>query len=734
MSNLNTTVDPQESTARGCRSSRKIQPHHLERTAIVYVRQSSPQQVANNKESTARQYALVDLAVQLGWPPEQVEVIDDDQGHTGSTAEGRDGFHRVLAEVSLEHVGIILGLELTRLARSNKDWHQLIELCGIFRTVLADQDGIYDAGDYNDRLLLGLRGMMSEAELHVLRGRMYQAVLNKARRGDLYVWPPVGYVKLPSGEFDVDPDEQAQGVIRLIFDQFDRIGTVRGVVRYMVEHDIKMPVRPHAGPNRGNLEWRRPIRDTVQTVITHPLFAGTYRYGYRQVDPRRKNPSKPGSGRVVMNPEDYHALIPEHCPAYISAEQYMRNQERVRENRAHALAKGAPREGVALLAGIAICGKCGRRMSVQYPRKCELRYDCRAHWHDCQAPYCQSLSGQVVDDLISEKILAVLEPAALEISLRAAEDLTRERQTLDANWKQRLERLEFAAQRAERQFHVVEPENRLVVRELEKRWESALREKNQLEQEYARYRQTQSPTLSHQERESIRALSVNLPRVWNAETTMPMDRQRIVRLLIDRVTINVQGRSDHVDVTLHWAGGFTSQHEVIRPVLSYAQMANYKQLISRIEELRSTGLSFAMVADHLNAEGYRRAKNGKPFHGDVVNALLRRHNKRVPAPLSSPRSKLLKENEWFVIELAAELKMPKGTAIAWIKRGWIRLVRQLPGYRGRMICWSDADDLERLRKLRQMKYGWWEPPLPPELTTPGSPDITDSANDSPSNS
>lgn len=721
MSNANPIIDVHESSSLASPSSRKILQHHLERMAIVYVRQSSPQQVANNQESTARQYALVDLAVQLGWPADQVVVIDDDQGQSGSTAEGRDGFHRVLAEVSLEHVGIILGLELSRLARSNKDWHQLIELCGIFRTVLADQDGIYDPGDYNDRLLLGLRGMMSEAELHILRGRMYQAVLNKARRGDLYVWPPVGYVKVPSGEFDVDPDEQAQGVIRLIFDQFDRIGTIRGVVRHMVEHDIKMPVRPHTGPNRGNLEWRRPIRDTVNTVITHPLFAGTYRYGHRQVDPRRKSAGKPGSGRVVKDPEDYHAYIPDHCPAYISLDRYMRNQKRVRDNRAHASAKGAPREGAALLAGIAICGRCGRRMTVLYPKKQHMRYHCQIGRSDCQSSMCQSMAGRVVDDFVAERVLSVLQPAAIEVSMRAADDLTKEREALDANWKQRLERLKFESQRAERQFQAVEPENRLVAREVEKRWESALKDQNELEQEYARYRQTRSPSLSEQERHSIRTLAENLPLVWNAESTTPMDRQRIVRFLVDRVTVNIQGESDHVDLTLHWTGGFTSQHEIIRPVLRYEQLAIYAELIARIEELRSSGHSFARIAEHLNSEGFRPAKKAKKFHSDLVSGLMRRHYKRVPAPLANPRSELLKKDEWFVIELAAELEMPKNTAIAWVKRGWIRTVRQLPGYRGRLICWADADDLARLRKLRETKHGWWDPTLPLELTTPGSP-------------
>ena len=221
-------------------ASTKLQSHHQDRLAFVYIRQSNPQQVLDHQESTARQYALVDLAIELGWSPDRVEVIDEDQGHSGSTAEGRYGFHRLLAEVGLDHVGIILGIELSRLARCNKDWHQLIELCGIFRTLLADQDGLYDPTDYNDRLLLGLRGMMSEAELHIMQGRMYQAVLNKARRGDLYILPPIGYVKLPTGEFAIDPDEQARNVVHLVFDAFDRRGTIRGVIRYLVEHSVKL--------------------------------------------------------------------------------------------------------------------------------------------------------------------------------------------------------------------------------------------------------------------------------------------------------------------------------------------------------------------------------------------------------------------------------------------------------------------------------------------------------------
>ena len=704
-------------------ASTKLQSHHLERLALVYVRQSSPQQVLDHQESTARQYALVDLAVELGWSPDQVEVIDEDQGHTGSTAEGRHGFHRLLAEVGLDHVGIILGIELSRLARSNKDWHQLIELCGIFRTLLADQDGLYDSTDYNDRLVLGLRGMMSEAELHIMQGRMYQAMLNKARRGELYILPPIGYVKLPTGEFAIDPDEQVQNVVCLIFDAFDRRGTVRGVVGYLVEHEVKIPIRPHAGPNKGRLEWRRPTRDSINTVLTHPIYAGTYRYGHRQIDPRRKKPGQRGSGRVVMNPEEYHALIPNHCPAYITSARYERNQRRIAENQARAEAKGAPREGPSLLGGLVVCGRCDRRMAVHYSgREKTLRYACRSGLDDCQGPGCQCLSGRVLDELVAEKILAALEPAALELSLSAADDLQQERERLQNNWQQRQERARYDAECAERHYQAVEPENRLVARELERRWETGLRELKDLEQQYARFRQTHSPTLTAEEREAILSLSSNLPVLWNAPTTTSCDRQRIVHVLLERVVVRVQGSTEHVDLTLHWAGGFTSQHELMRPIQRYDQMADYDRLIARLEALRNQGLPCAKIAEQLNRDGFRPVKQAEKFHSDIVSRLVRQLEKKHPGPRAKASNGMLKENEWLVIDLATALDMPKSTLFAWINRSWVRVVRQLVGYRGRIICWADADELNRLRRLRQTKHGWWDEPLPAELTTPNQYD------------
>jgi len=704
------------------RGSTKLQANHLDRSAIVYVRQSTMQQVVENEESTARQYALVDRALELGWPSDRIEVIDEDQGQSGSTAEGRLGFQRLLAEVGLDHVGIVLGIEMSRLARSNKDWHQLIELCAIFRTLLADQDGLYDPTDYNDRLLLGLRGMMSEAELHILRGRMYEAVLNKARRGDLYILPCIGYVKLPTGEFAIDPDEQVQAVVRLIFDEFDRLGTMRRVLRFLVENNIRIPIRPHAGPNRGKLEWRHPTRDAVRTVLTHPMYAGTYRHGYRQVDPRRKKPGKPGSGRVVMSPEDYHALIPNHCPAYITLERYERNQRRIAENRTRAGAKGPPREGPSLLGGLVVCSRCERRMNVHYSgRDSTLRYTCRSKIRDCQGPSCQTLSGQVLDELVVRKIMAAMEPAALELSLSAADDLQNERECLDRDRQQRLERARYESERAERQYHAVEPENRLVARELERRWEATLRELHELERDYARFRQTHPATLTAEEREAILGLSRNLPTLWNAPTTTPADRQRIVRLLLERVIVDVHGSTDRVDVTLHWAGGFTSQHELIRPVQRYDQMADHDRMLARIEELRNQGLSCAGIAGQLNRQGFRPVKQAEKFDSDIVSRIVRRLEKRRPAPKAKAAAGFLRENEWLALDLATQLNMPKNTLFAWIKHGWVSVVRQLPGYRGRLVCWADAEELHRLRRLRQTRHGWWDPPLPAELTMPQKP-------------
>jgi DNA invertase Pin-like site-specific DNA recombinase len=701
----------------GLSASSKIQPCHPDRLAVVYVRQSTIQQVAENRESTDRQYALVNRAIELGWSPDRILVIDEDQGKSGASAEDRYGFQRLLAEVSLDHVGLMLGLEMSRLARSCKDWHQLLELCSLFRTILADQDGLYDPTDHNDRLLLGLTGIMSEAELHLLRGRMRQGLLNKVRRGEVFLDPPVGYVRSPNGGFDLDPDEQARAVVRLVFDEFGRLGTIRKVLRHLLVNDIRIGIRPHTGPDRGQLQWRLPTRDTVTKMLQHPIYAGYYCYGRKQTDPRRKKPGRRWSGRVVVPQEKYLALIPDRCPAYLTRDQYEANQRRLAENRARTEFKGTPREGPSLLAGLVVCGRCGKRMVVHYSGRAQiLRYTCMTGVADARGTCRHSLAGRVLDQLVANQVLDALRPGALELSLAAAEDVVRERSALDENWRQRLERARTQAARSERQYQAAEPENRLVQRTLERRWEETLQEVRRLEEEYARFRQTQPITLSRAEVDQIRELALDLPTLWDALTTTPADRQRIIRFLVERVEVTVEGVSERVQVTITWAGGQQTNHEVIRPVGRYKQTADFDRLMARIRELRAEGLSFAATADRLNTEGFRPPKEAERFHKDIVCRLAREY---MPSHCSTPSSlrAALGQNEWFVIDLAKRLGIGKSTLHFWLHQGWIRYHR-LPGYRGRCVCWADAGELERLGRLARTPRSWWAPALPSELITP----------------
>jgi DNA invertase Pin-like site-specific DNA recombinase len=469
--------------------SPKLRPWHLDRVALVYVRQSTPQQVLEHKESTARQYALADRAVALGWPRDRVVTIDDDLGKSGRSIEGRPGFQRLLAEVALDHVGLILGLEMSRLARCCKDWHHLLELCGRYRVLLADADGVYDPTDYSDRLLLGLHGVMNEAELHVLQQRMYQGKLNKARRGELLGTPPIGYLRLATGEWVLDPDEQVQAVVRLLFDQFDREATLHGLLRYLVHHQIRIPVRVAGGPNKGQLEWRRPNRATLSNLLRHPSYAGAYRFGHRPTDPRKKRPGRPSTGKLIRRPEECLVLLRDRLPAYISWERFEANQERLAANRNLPHTPGAPRQGPALLAGLVRCGRCGRRMMVRYSgAQQRVSYTCTRGSADYAEPLCQGLSNATrLEELVAGQVLAAVQPAALEASLAAVAGVERQRAELTRQWQLRRERATLDVDRAARQYQACEPENRLVARELERRWEETLKQQRQLDGEYERF-------------------------------------------------------------------------------------------------------------------------------------------------------------------------------------------------------------------------------------------------------
>jgi DNA invertase Pin-like site-specific DNA recombinase len=711
--------------------SEKITDLHLTRLAIVYVRQSTPQQVLEHRESAARQYALVDRAVALGWPVAAVEVIDEDQGQSGSSAAGRSGFQRLLAEVSSDRVGLILGLEMSRLARSCKDWHALLELCAIYRTLLGDADGLYDPSQHNDRLLLGLKGTMSEAELHVLKSRLQQGLWNKAERGEVLNHAPLGYVRTLAGDYVLDPDEQVQTVVRLIFEQFPQRGSVNGLLKWLVRHDVKLPVRPHFGPNRGELEWRRPNRVTLLNLLHHPIYAGAYRWGHREVDPRKKIPGRPTTGRTFHAHDDCRVLIRDRFPAYIPWEEFERNQQRLSENSALGKLLSAPRHGPSLLAGLVVCGRCGHHLLVAYNNagsrrangnsanaaRQRLRYSCQREAIDYGAPACQSLSSAGLEAFVEERLLQAVSPASLELSLAAAEEIEHERAQLDDHWRQRLARSHYEVEQARRQYAAVDPNHRLVARELERRWDEALRADEQLQAEYARFTRARPRRLSPQEREQIQSLAQDLPALWRADSTTPADRQMIARLLLEQVTVTVEGETDRVDLELRWAGGFISRHTLFRPVQTYQQLSNYEEFVARIDALRAQEKSLPEIAATLNAEGFHPPKRAPRFTSAILSRFLRERGVRLGSlPRSVTCQEHLAADEWWLADLAAKLAMPSATLHRWRRVGWVASHKVMAAG-GRWAIYADADELLRLRRLRDAHRGWPQP-YPAELITP----------------
>jgi DNA invertase Pin-like site-specific DNA recombinase len=695
----------------------KVHAWHHERLAVVYVRQSTAQQVLDHQESTRLQYGLTSRAQALGWAADRILVIDDDLGKSGTSAQGRAGFQRLVSEVSLDHVGIIFGIEMSRLARSNKDWHQLLELCALFHTLIADLDGIYDPALYNDRLLLGLKGTMSEAELHILKQRMYQGRLSKAQRGELQFALPVGYVWSPLGEVQFDPDEQVQQVVRLIFHKFEELGTLGGLLRYLASHQIQLGVRVREGLGKGDLVWRRPNRATLQTMLKHPLYAGSYSYGRRQEDPRRKQPERPRTGRVVRTENEWLVLLPNHCPAYISPEQYERNQERLQANRARADALGAVRHGPALLAGLVVCARCDCRLTVHYDDG-EARlhtYECVERWTHYGEPKCQHLAGPCLDAFVSQQVLRALEPAALELSLTATEHVEQERAELDRLWQQRRERAAYEVERAARQYQAVEPEHRLVARTLEHAWEEKLAAQQLIEEEYHRFVQHKPRILSEAEREAIRHLATDIPMLWAASTTTDVDRKEIIRQIVERVVVDVEGNSERVRVRIEWIGGGHTEGIVIRPVDKLSKLSTYPQICQQIQELTKAGWTATAIAQALNDTGYSSAHGTASFGAKTIRELQRQLSVRAPRPRIRSHNGLLPD-EWWPAELGRALSIPRASLYHWIRQGLVR-ARQLDEPLHRWVVWADEAEQERLRQCHQHTIGddfrhrWTDAPL-----------------------
>jgi DNA invertase Pin-like site-specific DNA recombinase len=685
-------------------TNEKIVMRHLEKLAVVYVRQSSLQQVLSNRESTMLQYNLVERAKDLGWQASRILVIDDDLGKSGSTSEGRAGFQRLVAEVGLDHVGLILGIEMSRLARSNKDWHHLLEVCALFGTLIADTNGVYDVSQYNDRLLLGLTGMMSEAELHLMKQRMHQGKLNKAKRGELNFPLPIGYVRRASGETTLDPDEQAQNVVRLIFRKFRELGTLHALLRYLVSHDIQLGVRVHSGPAKGELEWRRANRMTLQNMLKNPMYSGAYAYGRRRVDPRKKRPGRPSTGRSAHSLSNCHVLIKDHVPAYISWQDYEWNVARLKANQARADELGAARHGPALLGGLVICGKCGSRLIVSYGGQAQRHsYRCSKNATNYAGAICQHVAGKALTAFVSKLVLSALEPAMLELSLAAAAQLENDRAELDGLWQQRLERASFEAQRAARHYQLVEPENRLVARQLAVEWEQKLAAQQQLIEDHERFLAEQPRVLSAKERTAIRKLAQDLPALWHATGTTNAERKEIIRQVIERITVDAIGSSERVNVVVTWAGGACSTHEIIRPVAKLEQLSYYPELCQRVRCLAGEGLDAKRIAVQLNTEGFRPPKRREDFVAQGVRDLMRRlglRSSRAP----SKNFENLGEHKWTLPGLATVIGMPSMTLYNWVRRGWVKAQQQDSK---RWIVWADEREIERLRERHKRPAGYY---------------------------
>jgi DNA invertase Pin-like site-specific DNA recombinase/predicted DNA-binding transcriptional regulator AlpA len=602
----------------------KITLNHLERQAIVYLRQSSAAQVEHNRESTERQYALAGKARELGWPEDRILVIDEDLGLSGSGAVARSGFARLTAEVALARVGLVLGLEVSRLARNNADWHRLIDLAGLTDTLIGDADGIYHPALFNDRLLLGLKGTMSEAELHVLRARLNGGIRNKAARGELRRGLPVGFVwGEADGEVLLHPDEAVVTAIRTIFARFAETGSARRVWLWFRDAGHKLPLQMSA---HAEIRWVEASYHAIHQVLVNPVYAGAYVYGKTRTE-LALDAAGVRKKRIRHLPrEEWQVLIKEHHVGYTDWQTYEANQRRIAKNTRpgpHSVG-GAVREGSALLQGLASCGHCGRRLRTHYSgRNSAPGYHCAGErLVEGRGRYCLNIGGVQIDEAVSHAFIAALEPAKIAATLAAAEQLEADREATLKHWRLGVERTSYAANLAERRYRAVDPDNRLVARGLERAWEESLAALEAAKAELARREQDRPRVLSDQERNRIAALGPDLAEVWNASTTTPRDRKELIGTLVEEVIITIERDKSAAHLTLRWKGGALSEIDLVLPVKRQATVRTDEDTIALVRRL-TEHYPDTVIAGILNRQG-RRTARGLRFDGNRV-ASLRTH-------------------------------------------------------------------------------------------------------------
>lgn len=691
----------------------KVSAELLELVAVVYVRQSTGTQLREHQESTARQYAMKDRVIALGWPASSVIVIDDDLGISGSGSADREGFRRMIKLVTDQKVGLVAGLEMSRLARNSKDWSDLFEVCAIFNTLIADEDGVFDPHDPNDRLVLGLKGIISEMELHTMKVRLERGRLSKAERGELFHDVPVGYVLDSQGLPQLDPDESARRVMQVFFRQFEILGSSNALFRYLAEHQIRLPFRHCKRERTGEIDWRVAARTTVYELLKHPLYAGTYGYGRKK---KYGSKAKQMADKKHLPPEQWKVLLHDQCPAYITWQQYCENQNRMRENDNRPDRTGPTREGSALLGGIIYCGHCGRRLSVSYPKHSYPIYHCMRHHTVAASRSCQcSIRCEILDALVSHKLLDAISPAGVELSLRVIQDEETRRLEMEQLYVDRVQQARYAVELAERGYHHVDPVNRLVAARLESAWEQALVALQEAQQQLSDLQRQTSTCLSPSERDEIGRCAHDVASLWNDSLSIK-DRKELARLLVKRVTVTVHNNTQYADVSIQWCGGYESVYEATRTVTVYPQLDNYRELMKRMLELVLEGHCSPVVANKLQEEGFRSPRHSKPISASMIGKILNDD----PASQKQLTSPGLSEHQWRTSDLATAIGITPKKLKDWGTRGWLH-VDQRPFGRA-WVFWADAKELERLRQL-SASQGRKGCPAPPEsLRTPGRKD------------